>query len=271
ESELNQYRFQLEQVGEALAKDPGNAELQKLEADLKDLIALYERLVPAPAPAASSTAPSGGHEATAPTRSGKRSGAPLRREQADNDNDDAAASAPEPALSGPPPRWVKGQTVLAKYKDGKLYEAVVEATPYETAAAAAASGESQQQQQQFYLVTFRGYSGKARVAAGDVADFDPTRAARPSAAVTGGQANRKAATPRAFAAAFGAGEDRRSKKLRRLQELQDRRREADEEHGRRQSSWQNFASGGNSRPARPAAAAAAPAAAPAAAAASTPP
>lgn len=42
--ELASYQFQLEQVEDALSKDPDSQELKKLQSDLKDLISLYSQL-----------------------------------------------------------------------------------------------------------------------------------------------------------------------------------------------------------------------------------
>lgn len=43
-SELSNYQFQLEQVQTSLETNPNNAELQKLKADLKDLMSLTRQM-----------------------------------------------------------------------------------------------------------------------------------------------------------------------------------------------------------------------------------
>ena len=129
-------------------------------------------------------------------------------------------------------RWVVGQTVLAKYKDSKFYEAVIESMP----PIGATTGS--------YTVIFKGYTSKEKIALSDVRDFDPTLVAKPIAAVTGGAANKKQRGPtRALAVAFGNGEDRKSKKKRRNQEYLEKTKQIESEHGKKQNAWQKFASG----------------------------
>ncbi|KAI9327406.1 hypothetical protein DFJ73DRAFT_863693 [Zopfochytrium polystomum] len=251
EAELNQYRFQLEQVVEALARDPENKELQKLEGDLNDLINLYSSLVPQSSVAASTlNAKKGGgkrqirddDELDEDRRDNRPDYAehhqqPLIQDnlhdQSPNNGGGSEADAFGSSLK--PPRWVKGQTVLAKYKDGKYYEATIDAVP---AAVSASTAEPH------YTVIFKGYTTKSRQPASAIRDFDPTLVAKPAAAVTGGAANKKQPTPKAFAMAFANGEDRRSKKLKRQTEYQEHVKALEAAHGKKQQSWQSFAKGG---------------------------
>ncbi|TPX55805.1 hypothetical protein PhCBS80983_g05016 [Powellomyces hirtus] len=93
--ELAQYQFQLDQVDEALSKDPGNEELEKLRGDLTELITLYSSLVQE-------------QEATAAATETKKK-----------------RSAPDAGR-----KWEVGQTVSAKYSgNGRFYEGVIEALP----------------------------------------------------------------------------------------------------------------------------------------------
>ncbi|KAJ3175956.1 hypothetical protein HDU87_005620 [Geranomyces variabilis] len=98
--ELAQYQFQLDQVDEALAKDPENDVLAKLRGDLTELITLYTSVVQ-------------DQQVAAAAASSKKK--------------QSAASAPEPK------KWKVGDTVSAKYgPNGKFYEGVVAALPEQT-------------------------------------------------------------------------------------------------------------------------------------------
>lgn len=94
--ELATYQFQLDQVDEALAKDPENAELQKLRGDLTELINLYSNLAQEQQAAAASE---------------------IKKKRTD-------------AGAGAAKLWGVGSVVMARYHlDGKYYEAVVDAVP----------------------------------------------------------------------------------------------------------------------------------------------
>ncbi|KAI8617966.1 hypothetical protein BC830DRAFT_1061958 [Chytriomyces sp. MP71] len=178
-SDGEDYGFQLAQVEEALSKDPTNADLQKLRTDLVELMALMGMSVGETKPAAN-----------------------LKKRRFD----EAQSS-----------RFVKGQTVLAKYaKDGKMYEAVVDAVP-------SANTPS------VYVVVFKGYTSKEKVAVEDVKDFDPTQ---------------RNPTPKAVAAAFSNGTDRSSKRKLNNLHYHEHLKQREEEQKEKQSSWKNFASGG---------------------------
>jgi survival-of-motor-neuron-related-splicing factor 30 len=245
-AELGQYKFQLEQVEEALQKDPDNKELQKLQHDLTELITLYSSLVPdttattttssSAAVSTSTSSSKGNNKRPAPTDD-----SPLRAQSEGGYSDGVDASPvngeyDENGQSHGPftVRWVVGQMVLAKWKDGKLYEATIEAVP------TSASGH--------YTVIFKGYTSKEKVTSVDVKDYDPTQVAKPAAAVTGGSTVKNAKGPtRAFAAAFGNGEDRKSKKKKRQQEFFENQKQIDTEHVKKQSAWQAFAGGSSKK------------------------
>ncbi|KAI9350240.1 hypothetical protein BDR26DRAFT_852065 [Obelidium mucronatum] len=214
------YIFQLEQVEDALARDPDNAELQKLRADLAELIALMG-LAGAPDAAAAGAKPAAPKPAAHDAAHPPHDAAPRKRARAEpGDADDGVAS-----------RWVKGQTVLAKYaKDQKMYEAVVDAVP--TASSS------------FYAVVFKGYTSREKVAIEDVRDFDPTQVAKPLAAVTGGAANRRNPVPKAVVAAFSNGTDRSSKRKKNNLEYHEAIKQKEEEQSTKQNAWQKFAIGG---------------------------
>ncbi|KAJ3188057.1 hypothetical protein HK101_009244 [Irineochytrium annulatum] len=275
EDELNQYQFQLEQVEEALSKEPSNKELQKLRQDLSDLISLYSNLVSTPAATSSSAA----HSKSAPSKANnndkkqpKHPSAPQQPQQGqkrqhddqrtnwqqdledlngdgngdgeyDEDDDEGSDGQDGGAAHPVRAKWIVGQTVLAKYsKDGKMYEATVEQCPPPIDASASAGGG--QRPRQFYTVMFKGYSSRERVDVADVRDFDPTQVARPVSAVTGGKTNtKKRPTPKNFAVAFGNGMDRRSRKKQRNLEYQENLKNMDAEHMKKQKSWQSFAGG----------------------------
>ncbi|KAI8853878.1 hypothetical protein BC829DRAFT_439665 [Chytridium lagenaria] len=112
-SELSQYQFQLEQVEEALDKDPSNKELQKLQSDLKDLIGLL-------AAAASREEVSRNHRETSAGAGSDAEGLRDLEQELEELEDGSNYIA----------KWIKGQLVLAKYKDDKFYEATVEPSPF---------------------------------------------------------------------------------------------------------------------------------------------
>ncbi|KAI8899402.1 hypothetical protein BC833DRAFT_619434 [Globomyces pollinis-pini] len=97
--ELENYRFQLIQVQEALSKE-SNEELKKLEVDLKDLISLYESLDQPET------------ESTKPIQS--------KPVASTNTNQSQPKSKPKPTKN-----FEIGDTALAKWKDGSFYEALI--------------------------------------------------------------------------------------------------------------------------------------------------
>ncbi|TPX74177.1 hypothetical protein CcCBS67573_g04550 [Chytriomyces confervae] len=201
------YAFQLSQVEEALSKDPENSDLLKLKHDLSELIALMGIQIESSKPSS--------HSSTTTTDVSKRT-------RDDHDAD-----------STPISRWVKGQTVLAKYeRDQKMYEAVVEAIPTATSSS--------------YVVIFKGYTSREKVATEDVRDFDPTQVAKPLAAVTGGAANKRNKTPQAVAAAFSNGTDRSTKRKKANLEYHEHVKQKETEQLEKQSAWKAFATGAGS-------------------------
>ncbi|KAJ3305481.1 hypothetical protein HDU76_005011 [Blyttiomyces sp. JEL0837] len=244
-SELGQYQFQLEQVEDALSRDPSNKELQKLQSDLRELISLFETAAEATSAQSTSQSSSSNKKANGSSASSKRKGGwddespshqqQQQQQQADPDAGNGEGDSPDEeeideASLIAQARWIKGQTVLAKYKDNKLYEAIIESVPV--------AGNP------FYTVTFKGYTTKTKTPITDIRDFDPTQVAKPASAVTGGVINKKKATPKAYAMAFKNGEDRRSKKMKRNLEYQEHLKTIETEHQKKQSSWLKFASGG---------------------------
>ncbi|KAJ3026970.1 UNVERIFIED_CONTAM: hypothetical protein HDU68_004713 [Siphonaria sp. JEL0065] len=227
------YIFQLEQVEEALARDPTNADLQRLQADLKDLIGLMGLAAAAPAkPKPKETKlqqqlqPATATSSTTTTAQAKRSFEDSDNGGNDNDNGDYEQASDIVAS-----RWVKGQTVLAKYnKDQKMYEAVVDSVPSKASP--------------FYAVIFKGYTSREKVAIEDIRDFDPTQVAKPLAAVTGGAANRRNTVPKAVVAAFSNGTDRASKRKKNNLEYHEAIKQKEEEQSTKQNAWQKFATGG---------------------------
>ncbi|KAJ3068604.1 hypothetical protein HDU98_008259 [Podochytrium sp. JEL0797] len=201
------YVFQLAQVEEALLKDPENDDLQRLQKDLTDLIDLMGMQAPAP---------TSSHHDDTPAAVKK----PKRRFE-----------DPEETAALPDVRWVKGQTVLAKYhKDGKMYEAVVDSVPTSTAA--------------HYAVVFKGYTSKEKVVPEDVRDFDPTQVAKPLAAVSGGAKNKRTSVPKAVVAAFSNGTDRSTKRKLNNQLYHEAIQQKETEQSSKQNAWQKFAKGG---------------------------
>ncbi|KAJ3211257.1 hypothetical protein HDU67_004653 [Dinochytrium kinnereticum] len=241
-SELSQYQFQLEQVEEALDKDPSNKELQKLQADLKDLIGLLvlesgiQEAAP-PKQAGGKKAASSHHIPAAAAAAAKdeidrgtREVSAGTGDEDDELNDFARDLEELGDDSEYVAKWIKGQTILAKYKDDKLYEATVESVP--------PPGNA------YYIVVFKGYTSKERVHIANVRDFDPTQVAKPASAVTGGVNQKKRPTPKNYAVAFGNGLDRRSKKKQRKLEHEETKKAIETEHLSKQKAWQNFAKGG---------------------------
>ncbi|KAJ3104294.1 Leukotriene A-4 hydrolase [Phlyctochytrium planicorne] len=244
--DLSQYQFQLEQVEETLEKDPDNEALQKLQADLKEIIGLLQlelsvQAAQQPSKSDSKSKKNAGgkplsshqpsHQQSEPDRARQELSAGAGNESEDFERDlDDLGDEGESDPTNYTAKWIQGQTVLAKYKDGKLYEAVVDSVP--------ASGTVH------YVVVFKGYTSKERVHIGDVRDFDPTQVAKPVAAVTGGVNTKKRPTPKTYAVAFGNGTDRRSKKKQRLLEHQEAVKAVESEHLKKQQAWKSFATGG---------------------------
>ncbi|KAI9010680.1 hypothetical protein DFJ74DRAFT_685342 [Hyaloraphidium curvatum] len=126
--DVESYKFQLTTVEEALERDPGNAELEKLRTDLLEMISLLSVAQQGPAATAS--------HASAPPRN--------QRARTDRRSPDA-------------PAFDVGMTVQAKYSgDSKFYEAVVEEIRADEDGSPA------------YLVRFKGYDNREVVDEEDV-------------------------------------------------------------------------------------------------------
>ncbi len=98
-SELASYEFQLEQVCEALGKNPESAELIKLKADLEELISLYTL------------------SASVEQKTESSSLSNTKRKQQDEQGKSVS----------PHQAWKVGDAVLAKYSvDGLYYKAVID-------------------------------------------------------------------------------------------------------------------------------------------------
>ncbi|KAJ3281135.1 hypothetical protein HK104_000184, partial [Borealophlyctis nickersoniae] len=150
--ELASYQFQLEQVNEALEKDPGNSELEKLKTDLSELISLYANLVQ-PAPPKPSTK-------SLASSSAPRSKTPQT----------ASPTANGAGASAVTKQYAEGQRVLAKWSgDGKFYDAVIEAAPKDGLGV--------------YTVTFKGYGNKEAVKPEDIKPVPSSGQKRPISAI----------------------------------------------------------------------------------------
>jgi survival-of-motor-neuron-related-splicing factor 30 len=97
---LATYEFQLSQVAEALAADPGNGELQNLHAELENLISLSRELAAGP-----SSSPK-----RAATSSASAAAAPAAPAAAKVQSPHAAEGVKKEAR-----RYAAGEEVLAKY------------------------------------------------------------------------------------------------------------------------------------------------------------
>ncbi|KAI9101138.1 hypothetical protein DFS34DRAFT_613289 [Phlyctochytrium arcticum] len=149
--ELAQYQFQLEQVDEAIAKDPENQELHKLRESITELITLYSDL--AKQQASSSNSESKKKSKFAEAKAGGGS------------NRKSETSAQSTVRLFP-----VGATVLAKHPgDGNFYEAVVNILPGDP-------------EEGLYTVTFKEYSITEAVPPTDVRPFSSQK--RTSAPVT---------------------------------------------------------------------------------------
>ncbi|KNC96882.1 uncharacterized protein SPPG_07712 [Spizellomyces punctatus DAOM BR117] len=130
--ELAQYQFQLDQVDEAIAKDPDNPELHKLRENITELINLYSEAVKQQQ-----------QTATITTSDNKR------KRPVGGYGEEAAKKI-----------CTVGATVMAKFSgDGKYYEAVIDAVLEESTTA---DGSSK------YMVTFKGYGNQETVMSSDI-------------------------------------------------------------------------------------------------------
>ncbi|KAJ3090511.1 hypothetical protein HK100_007415 [Physocladia obscura] len=237
-SDGDDYQFQLAQVEEALSRDANNVDLQRLKADLKELIALMSQTQQQQQQQQQQQ-----HRPKQQNNQQQLYQRETQRESLRNDDHlhnrsplnqlSVSLASPAAAAVDSMRRWVKGQTVLAKYaKDSKMYEAIVEAVPTANA--------------DFYQVIFKGYTSKEKVSVEDVRDFDPTQVAKPIAAVSGGAKNKRTTTPKAVAAAFSNGTDRASKRKRNNLEYHEAIKAKESEQNSKQNTWLSFASGGSS-------------------------
>ncbi|TPX36307.1 hypothetical protein SmJEL517_g01626 [Synchytrium microbalum] len=135
--ELGQYEFQLQQVDEALSRDPSNSELLKLKTSLVELIQLVHATVGIPA-----QQPSNSH--TTPD-------SPKLQQQSSSTSTLNKSSTTQ---------WTRGQRVMAKYqKDGLFYEATIDSIPTEKTLT--------------YRVVFTGYGNSEQVRPNDIREVPP--------------------------------------------------------------------------------------------------
>lgn len=138
--EIESYKFQLDQVELALASDPDNEELKKLQSDLKELITMFEA-------ANSLTAPSD----PSPTKPN------TKKQNAPSITNTAAAtttSTSKPVIALKSHNFSVDHEVMARWSgDGQFYKAVI------TAIGGA---------DQVFSVKFKGYSESEFVKAEDI-------------------------------------------------------------------------------------------------------
>ncbi|KAJ3037622.1 hypothetical protein HK097_003458, partial [Rhizophlyctis rosea] len=153
--ELASYQFQLEQVQEALLKDPDSPELNKLKSDLSDLISLYSQLAGVPSTSSSSAASSANSKPLQPQSPPSSSSIPPQRKSRWGDKAESPQTPTTPIIQFAPKKYTVGQHVLARYSlDSKFYDAVIDAAPQEGMGV--------------YTVTFKGYGNKEAVKGQDI-------------------------------------------------------------------------------------------------------
>ncbi|OBZ82306.1 Survival of motor neuron-related-splicing factor 30 [Choanephora cucurbitarum] len=137
--EIESYKFQLEQVELALQADPENDELQKLQNDLKELIAMFEAVTPT-TPATPTVTSAGTQDSPAPKNKRKY------------DSEPTPPSTSTTALKLH--EFSVDQEVLARWSgDGQFYKAII------TAIGGA---------DQVFSVKFKGYNDVEFVKAEDI-------------------------------------------------------------------------------------------------------
>ncbi|KAI8340752.1 hypothetical protein BC941DRAFT_493448 [Chlamydoabsidia padenii] len=148
DNETEMYQFQLEQVEHALASDPTNEELLKLQNDLKELIALttqYEQQT-----TSSNNPTKDTNNKGTPTDSRKRSRSP----SASSPTTDSPRTLSRPSSALVTHQFSVGQEVKAKWsQDGQYYKATI------TAIGGA---------DQIFSVQFRGYKDIEVVSLADI-------------------------------------------------------------------------------------------------------
>ncbi|KAJ3034907.1 hypothetical protein HDV00_004550 [Rhizophlyctis rosea] len=247
--ELASYQFQLEQVEEALSKDPDSQELKKLQTDLKDLISLYTQLTGggAAAPASvksESKAPTS--ESSTPASSATKSR--VSRWGAKSSDSHTPTSpytssptptAPQTFLQFAPKRFTVGQRVLARYSaDGKYYDAVIDAVPQEGLGV--------------YTVTFKGYGNKEAVKGEDIKPISQPQHhhKRPISAIEAASANDttadsdSAAASSASTAAASHDAEKKKKKKKFNPDGTAAAKSKNNEQVEKQKAWLAFATGG---------------------------
>ncbi|KAH6569415.1 hypothetical protein BASA50_000677 [Batrachochytrium salamandrivorans] len=133
--ELENYQFQLEQVNEALQRDPENTELLKLSGDLAEVVLLFQQQANVASTAAVSGTnsagtlstttldPTTGKEiASAPTTTVKRH-VPSWAQRSSSSK--AQKQTNEAGSNDSVSVWEAGKIVLAQWTDGQFYEATI--------------------------------------------------------------------------------------------------------------------------------------------------
>lgn len=209
-SDLPSYQFQLQQVEEALAKDPENAEFQDLQQQLTELIALIVMQQEATATASSNSSFN-------PNSSSNSQDHQHKQPHPSSNLKPLATSTLSSTASVAGRTWSKGQTVMVKYTDGKFYEAIID-DMFETEASSGCIS---------YKVTYSGYNNSETVKASDIKDYITKPAADSSS-------NTETAAARA----------EKKKKYEEAMALRKQKRKAEErEIVSKQSAWQSFAQG----------------------------
>ncbi|KAJ3090934.1 hypothetical protein HK102_002185 [Quaeritorhiza haematococci] len=207
--DLATYQYKLEQVEDALSRDPENAELQKLHSDLTELIQLFAL---SEAATTTTTTASTQPQTEASPRCGSGAGTTAA---GDSTSSVPANNAGGGGAGGRKPKWHKGQTVLAKWAgDGQFYEAVVNEVPEDPATGT-------------YTITFSGYGNTEQVKGEDMKHATGKGKSTAGSATDGQQSAGAAGKKR------GADDAQKPKK----------KKKEEAEQVQRQKAWLSFAKG----------------------------
>ncbi|POY73209.1 hypothetical protein BMF94_3542 [Rhodotorula taiwanensis] len=219
QQELETYEYQLSQIKLGLAKDPHNAEMQTLKAELEDLINLTKEYLSSQAPAATASTSTATTPASAAAASTPKPAS-------------ASASRAKPAQTtpaAPKQNYKAGDECSCRYSDGKWYPARITQI----------SGSSDQP---VYTVVFKGYDTPEVVSANDIRPSNKWDSAASGASGSGSGAGekRKAAEP--------TKEDLEKERKKKKNEKKTETLKAKaEEQAAKQKGWQAFAKKGTKK------------------------
>ncbi|GAA5825060.1 hypothetical protein JCM11251_006081 [Rhodosporidiobolus azoricus] len=214
--ELETYEYQLSQIKQALAADPGNEEMLTLKKEIEDLISLTKEYLGAQAAPAASTSASSATASPAPPAAAKPKTAA------------SSSSAPASSSASAKSTFKTGDNCSCRYSDGKWYPARITHI----------SGSADQP---VYTVVYKGFDTPEVVTAQNIraaSKWDNGNEA--AAAATAASEKRKAD-------AMSKEDTEKERKRKKNEKKAETQKAKAEEQGARQKSWQSFAKKGTKK------------------------